>query len=169
MNKAWTFLKHEFHEILPPMIFFFVSFHIIVLERALLAEEFGLHISSLAGATIGALLVAKVVLVADMLPAINRFPEKPLIYNVLWKTAIYMSASVLVHYLEHLVPLWWRMGFRAANEHLWNELVWAHFWAVQLWLVILILIYCVARELVRVMGRDQVVDIFFRTPAPRKI
>ena len=165
MNKAWTFLKHEFHEILPPMIFFFVSFHIIVLERALLAEEFGLHVSSLAGATIGALLVAKVVLVADMLPAINRFPEKPLIYNVLWKTAIYMSASVLVHYLEHLVPLWWRMGFRAANDHLWSELVWAHFWAVQLWLVVLILVYCVARELVRAIGRDRVIRIFFGAPA----
>ena len=25
VNKAWTFLKHEFHEILPPMIFFFIS------------------------------------------------------------------------------------------------------------------------------------------------
>ena len=165
MNKVWTFLKHEFHELLPPMIFFFVSFHIIVLDRALLAKEFGLHISSLAGATIGALLVAKVVLVADMLPAINRFPEKPLIYNVLWKTAIYMSASVLVHYLEHLVPLWWRMGFRAANDHLWSELVWAHFWAVQLWLVVLILVYCVARELVRAIGRDRVIRIFFGAPA----
>ena len=169
MNKVWTFLKHEFYEILPPMIFFFVSFHIIVLDRALLAKEFGLHISSLAGATIGALLVAKVVLVADMLPAINRFPEKPLIYNVLWKTAIYLSASVLAHYLEHLVPLWWRMGFQAANEHLWSELVWAHFWAVQLWLIILIFIYCVTRELVRVIGRDRFIGIFFGAPASRGI
>ena len=24
-----------------------------------------------------------------MLPFINRFPEKPLMYNVVWKTAIY--------------------------------------------------------------------------------
>ena len=26
---------------------------------------------------------------ADMLPAINRFPHKPLIYNIVWKTVIY--------------------------------------------------------------------------------
>ncbi len=130
-----------------------------------MAKEFGLHLSSLAGATVGALLVAKVVLVADMLPVINRFPEKPLMYNVVWKTVIYVCASVLAHYLEHLVPLWWRMGFRAANEHLWGEIVWARFWAIQLWLVVLIFVYCFARELVRVIGRDRVVQILFTAPA----
>ena len=35
-----------------------------------------------------ALLVAKVVLITDALPFVNRFPEKPLIYNVVWKTAL---------------------------------------------------------------------------------
>jgi hypothetical protein len=63
-----------------------------------------------AGATVGALLVAKVVLIADNLPVINRFPEKPLLYNVAWKTTIYVLAALVVHYLEHLVPVWWRVG-----------------------------------------------------------
>jgi hypothetical protein len=171
MNKAWTTVKHEFREVLPPTIFFFISFHIVVLDRALMLKEYGLRLSSVTAATVGALLVAKVVLIADKLPFINRFPEKPLMYNVLWKTAIYVGASVFIHYLEHLLPLWWRMGeFRAANEHLWSEIVWPHFWAVQLWLIVLIFIYCTLRELVRVIGRDQVVKIFFGTPAsvPRR-
>ena len=168
MNKVWAKVKHEFFEVLPPTIFFLISFHIVVFDRALMAKEFGVHLSSVAGATIGALLVAKVVLVADMLPAINRFPEKPLIYNVVWKTVLYVGASMLVHYLEHLIPLWWRLGFMAANEHLWRELVWAHFWAIQLWLVVLIFVYCVMRELVRAIGRDRVLRIFFGTPASRR-
>ena len=168
MNKVWAKVKHEFFEVIPPTIFFLISFHIVVLDRALMAREFGLPISSMLNATIGALLVAKVVLVADMLPAINRFPEKPLIYNVVWKTVLYVGASLLVHYLEHLIPLWWRLGFTAANEHLWSELVWAHFWAIQLWLVVLIFIYCVMRELVRVIGRDRVLRIFFGTAASRR-
>ncbi len=62
MNKVWAKIKHEFFEVLPPTIFFFISFHIVVLDRALMAKEFGVHLSSVAGATIGALLVAKVVL-----------------------------------------------------------------------------------------------------------
>lgn len=169
MSKVWATIKREFLEIIPPAIFFLISFHIVVLDRALMAKEFGVHLSSVVNATVGALLVAKVVLVADMLPAINRFPEKPLIYNVVWKTVLYVSASVLAHYLEHLIPLWWRLGFTAANEHLWSELVWAHFWAIQLWLVVLIFIYCVTRELVRVIGRDRVLAIFFGARASRGV
>jgi len=169
MSQVWAKVKHEIHEIIPPTIFFLISFYIIVLNRALMAKEFGLHATSFAAATVGALLVAKVVVIADLLPAINRFPEKPLVYNVLWKSAIYIVASMVAHYLEHLVPLWWHVGFTAANEHLWNELVWARFWAIQLWLVVLVLIYCTARELIRVIGRERFVRIFFGAPAARGI
>ena len=123
MSKVWSTIKHEFWEVLPPTIFFFISFHIVLLDRALMAREYGLRPSSMAAATIGALLVAKVVLIADKLPIINRFPEKPLIYNVVWKTVIYVATSLLLHYLEHLLPLWWHMGsFGTANEHLAKEI-----------------------------------------------
>jgi hypothetical protein len=169
MGKVWATIKREFLEVIPPAIFFLISFHIVVLDRALMAKEFGVPLTSVLNATVGALLVAKVVLVADMLPAINRFPEKPLIYNVVWKTVLYVGASLLAHYLEQLIPLWWRLGFTAANERLWSELVWAHFWAIQLWLVVLIFIYCVARELVRVIGRDRVLGIFFGARASRGV
>ena len=162
MSKLWTTAKREFYEILPPTIFFFIAFHIVVLERALMAKEYGIRLSSTVGATVNALLVAKVVLFADMLPIVNRFPEKPLIYNVVWKTAIYVVASTFVHYLEHLVPVWWRMGsFRAANEHLGSEIVWPLFWGIQVWLIVLMFLYCLARELIRVIGRDQVWKILF--------
>ena len=162
MSKVWAKVKHELHEVIPPTIFFFVSFHIIALERALMVREYGLRLSATAGATVAALLVAKVVLIADMLPVINRFPEKPLIYNVVWKTAIYVVASMFVHYLEHLIPVWWRVGgLGAANEQLWREIGWPHFWAIQLLLVVLIFLYCLSRELIHVIGRDRVRKILF--------
>src|SRR5499426_1416269 len=148
MSNVWAKVEHEIREAIPPAIFFLISFHIIVLSRALMVREYGVQISALAGATVGALIVAKVVLVADMLPIINRFPEKPLIYNVVWKTGIYVVASMVLHYLEHLLPLWWRLkDLAAANELLWREIVRPHFWAIQLWLLVLIFIYCITREL----------------------
>jgi hypothetical protein len=168
VSTVWATVKHEFHEVLPPTIFFLISFHIVLLDRALMLREYGVQASAMAGATVAALLVAKVVLIADKLPVINRFPEKPLMYNVLWKSVIYIGVSLLVHYLEHLVPLWWRMGsFAEANEHMWAKVVWPHFWAVQLWLIVLIFVYCALRELVRVIGRQRVLQIFFGTPALR--
>lgn len=45
--------------------------------------------------------------------------------------------------------------------------MWPHFWAVQLWLVVLIFVYCALRELVRVIGRQRVQQIFLGAPAMR--
>ena len=155
-------IKDEVRELLPPTIFFLIAFHIIVLSRALMLQEFGVKVSALAGATVGALLVAKVVLLADLLPFINRFPEKPLIYNVAWKTVTYWLGASVVHYLEHLVPVWWREGsLAAANHRLLSEMVWPHFWAIQLWLIVLLFVYCALREFVRAVGRREVMRMFF--------
>jgi len=85
-----------------------------------------------------------------------------------WKTAIYLLAALVVQYLEHLVPLWWRArDLSAANRQLLNEIVWPHFWAIQLWLVVLIFVYCAARELIRILGRERIVHIYFGHPVPR--
>jgi hypothetical protein len=92
MSRLWEVMKHEFHEVLPPTIFFLVAFHIVVLDRILLLRQYGLSLTSVAGATVAALLVAKIVLITDKFPFVNRFPDKPLIYNVVWKTAIYVAA-----------------------------------------------------------------------------
>ena len=52
----------------------------------------------------------------------------------------------------------------AGNQMLLMEIVWPHFWAIQIILVVLILMYCTMHELVRVIGRDKVLEIFFGTP-----
>ena len=162
LARIWEFVRHEFHEVLPPTIFFLITFNIVLLDRALMLREYGISLTSVAAATVMALLVAKVVLIADKLPFINRFPEKPLIYNVVWKTAIYVGAALLVHYLEHLIPLWWRRGqFLEAHQELWREIVWPHFWAIQLWLTVLIFVYCASRELIRIIGRERIMRIYF--------
>ena len=134
----------------------------LALTRSLMLREYRVHAAAAAGATVGALLVAKVVLIADSLPVINRFPERPLAYNVAWKTTIYVLAALVVHYLEHLVPLWWRLGdLGTANHRLLEEIVWPHFWVVQLWLVVLLFMYCAMRELIRAIGPHEVRRMFF--------
>jgi hypothetical protein len=111
---------------------------------------------------VAALILAKAVLIADMLPSINRFSNKPLIYNVGWKTVIYWLISVAIHYVERLIEFWRQTGsFGAGNEKLLAEIVWPHFWAIQIILLVLIAMYCTMHELVRVIGKEKVLRIFF--------
>lgn len=162
MSKAASFLKKELLEMIPPVIFFFISFHILVLFRALMLRGYDVQISAAAGATVAALVIGKVVLIADAIPIINRFPDKPLIYNVAWKTVIYVVAALIVHYLEHLVPIWWKSKILVeANRTLLGEIVWPHFWAIQLWLVVLFFMYTTMRELTRTIGEHEVRRMFF--------
>ena len=157
-----TKLKEEFFKLLPPTIFFFVALHIVAFVHVLMLERTGISPSSSVSIAIAALLLGKAVLIADMLPIINRFPNKPLIYNVAWKTVIYWLISVAIHYVERLIEFWRQTGsFAAGNEKLLSEIIWPHFWAIQIILFVLIAMYCTMHELVRVMGREKVMRIFF--------
>ncbi len=166
MAKVLAFLKKEFLEVIPPTIFFFISFHIIAVTRALMLQQHGIGMTSMAGATIAALVVAKVLLVADHFPLINKFPEKPLIYNVVWKTIIYLLASLVVRFSEHVIKMWPEGGSLSdAVGHVFQELSWPRFLAIQIWLLVLLFVYTSLREFIRAIGRDRVLDIFFRTGA----
>ncbi len=157
-----TKLKEEFFKLLPPTIFFFVALHIVMFIRVLMLEKTGIAPSSSISIAVASLILGKAVLIADMLPFINRFPDKPLIYNVAWKTLLYLVMSALIHYVERLIEFWRQTGgFVSGNRKLLSEMIWPHFWAIQIILFVLIAIYCTMHELVRVLGKEKVLRIFF--------
>jgi hypothetical protein len=162
MHKILEKLKEEFFAILPPTIFFFIALHIVTLIRVLMAR--GSHFVPLSTMSIAvaALILGKAVLIADMLPPINRYPNKPLAYNIAWKTVIYLLMATLIHYVERLIDFSRQAGGLAAgNAKLFTEIVWPHFWAIQIILFMLILVYCTAHELVRVIGKEKMPRLFF--------
>ena len=169
MSKLSTKLKEETFALLPPTIFFFVALHIVAFVRVLMLKGTGISPLSSISVAVAALILGKAVLIADMLPIINRFPDKPLIYNVAWKTLIYLLMASLIHYLERLVEFCRQAGgFVAGNKKLMAEIVWPHFWAIQILLFVLIAMYCTMHELVRVIGREKLLRIFFGPiPIPR--
>src|SRR6059036_2724103 len=127
MPKLSTTLKKEFFELLPPTIFFFVALHIVTFIRVLMLKGTGISPLSTMSIAVAALILGKAVLIADLLPMINRFPHKPLIYNVAWKTLIYLLAATLIHYIERLIEFWRQAGgFVAGNEKLLAEIIWPH-------------------------------------------
>ena len=154
MSSIMVKLKHELLEAVPPFVFFFVAFHLLALTRTLMQQEYGIEARTVVNSTIGALIVAKVVLLADLLPAVNRFPDKPLVYNIVWKTLVYQI-------LERLWDFYREHGsLAAANSHMLQELAWPHFWAVQIWMMVLFLLYCTLRELSRALGAERMRALF---------
>jgi len=164
MRTVLDWIGKELRELMPPTLFFLATLHLLVFTRSIALRE-GISWQAFLGATVAALIIGKAVLIADALPWINRFPEKPLAYNVLWKTAIYLAIGFVLHYLEELFPLVRRYGLAEGNRHLLAEVHWPRFWLIQLWLLVLLLVYTTLRELIRVIGRRRFFDMFFRTPA----
>ncbi|WP_433740322.1 hypothetical protein [Pseudomonas putida] len=166
MSTVLHKIKHEFMKVLPPTIFFFVILHIVALIRALMIKGSGVELPVSASVLIASLVLGKCVLIADMLPFINRFPDKPLVWNVTWKTLMYALVALIVHYLERLYDYWKEApGFMDANALLWSSINWPRFWAIQILLITLIFMYCVIAELARVIGRDRL-KVMFIGPLP---
>jgi hypothetical protein len=162
MNSVLNKLQEEFLAILPPTLYFFVALHLVVLIRILMLEGTGIKVTTSVSIALAALILGKAVLIADLLPIINRYPDRPLVYNVVWKTLLYQTVAAAVHYAERLVDFARQAGgLVAGNEKLLAEIVWPHFWAIQILLFLLILMYCTLHELVRLIGKDKAKRIFF--------
>jgi hypothetical protein len=125
-------------------------------------KRYGIEVGTFVAATIGALVAAKVVVLADLLPFINRFPGRPIIWNIAWKLPIYFLAAFVVHYLEELFDCYRKTGdLASANRSLLDDVVWTRFLTIQIWLMVLLLVYCTMQELSRALGRGKMGEIFF--------
>ena len=106
--------------------------------------------------------------IADMIPVINRYSNKPVAYNMVWKTVIYLLLATVIHYFERLIDFSRHAGgLVTGNQKLLTEVVWPHFWAVEILLFVLILVYRTGHEVIRVIGKAKMLRLFFGpTPLP---
>lgn len=159
MSRIAATIKHEMHELLPAVIYFVITFNIIGFTKVLMLREYGITVSTFVGATFGALLVAKAVLFVGVLPFMEPFPRIPITYNVLWKTLLYALAAFVIQVLEEIIRSLLRHDGLAPA---WDMLGRPHFWGIQIWLVMVLLVFCTFRELIRVLGPEQAMEIFLR-------
>jgi hypothetical protein len=148
-------IKHEMLKMVPPTLFFFVLLHAALIIRALMVKGTGIALETSASVLVASLILGKAVLIANMLPFINRYPDHPLIYNAVWKTLIYTIIAGFLHFLERLFEFWKEThNLAAANHELLLHINWPQFWAIQILLFLMIGNYCMFSELGRVIGRE---------------
>jgi hypothetical protein len=78
VRRAFDWWLTQVKHTLPPAIFFFVGFNLILLTKRPILEEHGIEFSGFFAATVAALLVGKAVLITDKLPFMRRFDGAPL-------------------------------------------------------------------------------------------
>ena len=162
-RRVGTFLLREFREMLPPTIFFFIGFNLIVLTTNLLLADYGAQFASFMIATASALVVGKAVLVANAMRAIRRYDTAPLIRPILFKTFFYWAAVFIVRLLEHWIR--YRFGgeyvFGGFMPHAIATFDWHRFIAIQIWIFVLFLVYVTATELNHLFGEGDLGHILF--------
>jgi hypothetical protein len=169
MRKIGTILAREIKEAVPPTIFFLWLFHLIALTRAVLLDDYSASALRATVATVGALIVAKAILLVEALPIARLFQSR-LILNALWKTLLFGTVAMLFRFVEELIPLIRHAdSVVAALDALDEEIVWPQFWVFQLWLFSALLFYCLASELVRMVGAAKVGEMVFGSGRSSKV
>ncbi|HEY1260619.1 MAG TPA: hypothetical protein VGF34_15335 [Stellaceae bacterium] len=155
-------LLHELKHVLPPTIFFFIGFNLIVLTTNLILADYLVAFTSFMLASAAALVVGKAVLVADAMPFLARYDRAPLIQPILFKTVVYWAFVFVARLLEHLIRFWLIDGHPIGEfpAHLHTNFSWHRFAAIQIWIFVLFLIYVTAAELNDLFGQGELRRIF---------
>jgi hypothetical protein len=155
---------HEFHDIWPPTLFFFIGFNLILFTKRLILSAYLIQFTGLAIATVSALIVGKAVLVADLMPFLRRFDGAPLAQPILFKTVVYSLFVVVARLLEAFIRYLVAGGAVGRGGYIEQQLgsfSWDQFIATQMWIVVLFLIYVTASEINRLLGDGELFKIFF--------
>lgn len=161
-SRLLAFVIKGLGEVLPPTLFFAIGFNLIVLTTQLILADYLIHFANFMLVTISALIVGKAVLVANALPFFRRFDTAPLIQPVLFKTVIYWAVVFLVRFLEKLGKYWFAGGtLSGIPEYVAKHFSWNRFLAIQIWILVLFLIYTMGTELNSLFGNGELIKILF--------
>jgi hypothetical protein len=163
--RARAVIVREFKEVVPPTVFFFVGFNIVLFTKRLMLAEYLIAYAGFLVATTSALIVGKVVLIADKMPILRRFDYSPLAYPILFKAFVYTALVAVARLLEALVHYLVQGGVLGRGgfiEEVLDRFSWPHFIAIQLWIGVLFLVYVTGHELNKLFGDGELYRILFQ-------
>ncbi len=160
MPRIMKALSAEIISIIPAVIFFAITFNLIVLTEKLMIGHNTPSYLSYSLATLSALIVGKCLIIINSIPYINAFPKKPLIYNIVWKFFIYVIFIFIFRIADKALEFYFKddnatLMYRQV-EDLFSR---PSFWAIQVWLIMSFTVYIVAGEFINVLGKQQVLQL----------
>jgi hypothetical protein len=101
-RRAFDWWLVQVKHVLPPTVFFFFGFNLILFTRWMTLQEHGIPFTNFFAATLLALLVGKAVLVVDNLRLMRYFDGAPLLQPILFKSFIYWVCVFVLRLAEGL-------------------------------------------------------------------
>ena len=161
MRRILEIIAKEMREALPATIFFLLLFHLIGLTKAVVLDEYSLSALRAMGATMGALIVAKAVLVVEALSIARLFSGRR-ISNILWRTLLYGALTLLFRFVEELIPLLSKHGgIVSAIKSMIGEISWDLFAVLAIWIFSGLFLYTLASDMVKMVGPNKIKDALF--------
>jgi len=155
-------LKAEFLSVLPAVVFFFLSFNLINITHALFFHKQHIALYSELNLLIASAIAGKVLPIVDLLPLLNVFHGRPLIYSTLWKTSIYSLGGLLFRYCDFFAPFIFKYKDLGVAFRQWIlQEDWYRFYGVQLWVFALLFVYIAAKETTNEIGGARMRQLFF--------
>jgi hypothetical protein len=164
-GRVCAVIVREFKEVIPPTVFFFVGFNLVLFTKRLMLADYLIAYAGFLVATTGALIVGKVVLIANKMRILRRFDYAPLAYPILFKALVYTVLVAVARLLEELIRYLVKGGVLGSGgfvEEVLGSFSWSRFIATQLWIFVLFLIYVAAHELNGLFGDGELSRILFR-------
>jgi len=162
-------LKDEIKAVVLVTCYFAVWLGILVLIKKLILAEYRIEFHGFSLALIGAIVLAKVVLVLEHLPIGRWIRTRPALIDVVLRTAMYSTGVALVLVLEK--------GFEGRHEHggfgpalrfLFQQADVYHVWANTLCLSGALLVFNALSVVQRYLGKGSLMRIFMSPLAEEK-
>ena len=99
---------------------------------------------------------------AKALPFFRRFDNAPVIQPIVFEAVVYWAVVFLARFLEKLVEYFLSGGRTdGVQEYMATHFTWHRFAAIQIWILVLFLIYTTAAEFNTLFGHGELFKIFF--------
>jgi hypothetical protein len=144
-------VREELVSLIPAWIFFCCLFSLLWLTQRSILREYHLHLVPPSRALIGSIIVAKALLLVDLIPVLKKLEERAVLIGAFWKTCFYFVVVFAFQYLDLLIERR-HEGWAAGSRDFLRNLSGAPFWVLQLWLVISLFAFSAARSLLRKLG-----------------
>jgi hypothetical protein len=159
--------RHELIEYGINVVYLTLVFAAFTVYRRILLAEQGVSYENYGFAVIEALVLGKVIMLGDLARLGRGLEAKPLIYPTLYKTLVFSVLVAVFKVIEHGIKgLWQGVGFAGGLMELsekWSDELLAN----GLVLLVALIPFFAIKELGRVLGKDKVSSLFFRSRPDR--